>query len=221
MLKTLSALTGLLAVLCGVSCQVENRFFRDRLHDGLEVLPISVATGVGVYGGFRITPFFGTGLGVAQTYRAGWSDGVIGEWEELNAGWVVAAMRDGPRVDRDGSGENLRFSYPVQDSERHIGGAGNFLFFIPFRFGDKSMFRQDETPAFEPVSLLDVEVNLFLGVGGVRLGLSPLQFGDWVVGWFGWDPAGDDSVEVQPDPAPVPKTPSPGSQNRAGGQASR
>ncbi|MEQ8763196.1 MAG: hypothetical protein RL885_04665 [Planctomycetota bacterium] len=199
-------LSASILLLVTVSCQVESRFFQDRLHDSIEILPISVATGVGLYGGVRVTPFFGTGVGVAQTYRAGWSDGVMGEWEELSAGWLLASMRHGPR--RPAAYQQASLSdLPVGDADpdTRAHGAGNFMFFIPFRFGDKSMFGHEETPAYRDIELLDIELNLFVGIGGLRLGLSPLQFGDWVVGWFGWDPAGDDELgsEAAGKPAPI------------------
>ncbi len=70
------------------------------------------------------------------------------------------------------------------------------------------------------------EADLFLGIVGLRIGVRPLEFGDFLAGIVGFDPAGDDIEETTfneprdvplpaakqppaPPPAPAPLAPEP------------
>ncbi|MBL8768898.1 MAG: hypothetical protein JNL94_16115, partial [Planctomycetes bacterium] len=51
------------------------------------------------------------------------------------------------------------------------------------------------------------EIGAFAGVIGVRVGISPLQFLDFVAGLTTWDPVGDDFQKLRvrwPDPGSPP-----------------
>lgn len=55
-----------------------------------------------------------------------------------------------------------------------------------------------------PWRLADVEVGVFAGFFGLRVGFSPGELIDFLAGWVGLDPAGDDAgPEPAPDDAPV------------------
>ena len=51
------------------------------------------------------------------------------------------------------------------------------------------------------VNGFDLEAGLFLGIIGCRVGFSPGQFADFLLGWFGLDIAGDDTKVPDPEPA--------------------
>ena len=48
-------------------------------------------------------------------------------------------------------------------------------------------------------SLIELDVHLF--VVGTRVGVSPMEIFDWVLGWFTLDPVGDDQSAVSAEEA--------------------
>lgn len=178
------ACTALALGLLGLSaCQTSGRdifgnsYLEDRLNDTIDIVPVSFSGGEGIYVGARVTAFFGTGIGWAQTERFGWSrrTPVEGEskqeslegyvsWPEEVWGGVLAWQR----------------------SDDPAPGAGNTAFFIPM----------SNTPApsdtLDLGSLLDVEADVHLWLIGMRIAIAPVQFADWLLGWANIDFLNDD-----------------------------
>ena len=154
-----------------------NSYLEDRLNDTLDIVPVSFSAGRGIYAGARVSAFFGSGIGWAETERFGWSrrTPVEGEskqeslegyvsWPEEAWGAVLAWQRtDDPAP-----------------------GAGNTVFFIPMR--------NTPTPSdtLDTGSLLDVEADLHLWLVGVRVAVAPVQFADWLLGFGNVDFLNDD-----------------------------
>jgi len=160
------------------SCRTSTRgYFEDRLHDTLDWIPCSVAAGPGFYVGARATSFLGTGVGYAETNRAGlhrrsaWPEDPFElvnarTWSEKEKGLVILWTRDGDP--KPGAG-NLLIP-PVVDEKNDFG----FRAFI------------------DPGSLLDAEVEAHIIYLGIRIGASPIQIIDWLLGWATLDFLGDD-----------------------------
>lgn len=153
-------------------------YIADRGRDTLDMIPFSVSTGPGLYGGARATQFLGSGLGYAETVRTGWgrrSDGSDGplpdslvspdsEWQEKTWGWGLMWERDNdPKP-----------------------AAGNMFFFVPF------VDPNSPDAALDMSTLLDFEASIHAGLFGVRAGFSPMQFADWLAGWGNVDFLDDD-----------------------------
>jgi hypothetical protein len=175
------------------ACRTTARgYFEDRLHDTADILPFSVGSGPGFHVGARATAFLGTGVGYAETSRWGWGHrpadaedpaSLAGSrsWHETEKGFVVYWVRDGDPPP----------------------GAGNAGFILPIREDERGMSLH-----LEPGSALDAEVDVHLGYVGFRIGLSPIQLIDWLLGWFTLDFARDDlngRLEGETVPAKTPE----------------
>src|SRR5262245_6103718 len=166
----------LLTALAGCRTSASG-YFDDRLRDTIDILPVSVASGPGFYVGARLTAFLGTGIGYAETSRAGsyrrpaWPEEAselvnFRQWHEHEKGLVVLWTRDADPT--PGAGNIVVL--PVVDEQDDF----RFRFFL------------------EPGSALDVEAEVHLFYFGFRIGVSPVQLLEWLVGWFTLDPLGDD-----------------------------
>lgn len=167
-------------------------YFADRLNDTIDMIPFSIASGPGLYFGARATALAGVAVGYAETTRAGWRrrptwtahpDELAGfrVWSETAKGLTLVWDRtnDPP----PGAG-NLG---PVP--ARTLGG--------PWAY----------SLGLDPGTALDAELEAHLGYVGLRIGASPLQAIDWLLGWFLLDAAGDDlhrRLEGKTFPAPPP-----------------
>lgn len=153
-------------------------YFADRLNDTIDMIPLNVAAGPGFYIGARATAFAGVGIGYDEAHRAGWhhrtSDAKeasdlrgFKSWHEREMGLVVLWSRTD---DPSGGAGNVGFVVPVQDRE------------FPFKF----------RPHLDAGSALDAEVTIHLGIVGFRIGASPIQAIDWLLGWTTLDVLNDD-----------------------------
>ena len=175
------ACTVLLTGLAGCE-STTGRYLEDRGRDLMDVIPISVSTGLGAYLGGRATEFAGTGFGWAETERLGWVrrkqiegeplESALGgylEWPETvwGAGLVWERTDDPPP------------------------GAGNWGFFVPIR----------NLPAprwtYDPGSALDIEADAHLGILGMRIAVSPVQFVDFLVSFSNYDLLNDDMNRIE------------------------
>ena len=182
-MKRIACFALALALTALTSCQTsgrgltENSFLEDRLNDTIDILPISFSAGEGIYAGVRITSFFGTGIGYAETERFGWARRTPVEGEAPEE-----SLRGYVEWPEETYGAVLFW----QRSDDPAPGAGNNAFFIPMR----------NTPSpsdtIDLGSLLDVEADLHLWLIGARIAISPVEFADWLVGWGGIDFLHDD-----------------------------
>jgi hypothetical protein len=209
-----AVLLGALAILPLTSCRTSlGGYLEDRGNDTLDMFPFSVATGPGLYAGARATAFFGTALGYESTRRHGWRrsnwlDRKSAEalerptsWDENSHGFVIFWGRTDDRRPKDKEKMYL----------------GNSLLLVPLSYGsivkrkvggEQAQYFgvQDVKVDIDLGTCLDCEVELHLGYFGFRLGLSPVQFADWLTSWFEVDFARDDrNLRYPPeDPASRP-----------------
>lgn len=176
--STIAALS--LMIACALpSCKTTTGgYFSDRLNDTIDMIPFNVAAGPGFYIGARATAFAGVGIGYDETHRAGWhhrtSDAKdpadlkgFKSWHEKEVGVVALWTRTS---DPDGGAGNVGFVVPTRCEE------------FPWKF----------RPHLEAGSALDAEVTIHLGIVGFRIGASPIQAIDWLLGWTTLDVLNDD-----------------------------
>ncbi|MBI3819517.1 MAG: hypothetical protein HY286_12550 [Planctomycetes bacterium] len=165
-------------------------YLEDRVNDTLDVVPITVSFGPGLFAGVQATPFFGTGFGVAKEWlRFGWL-----KTKSYNAETRLDLQRMFLASSGFTGGTLLAWAHVVEVANAAADGgttsalnAGNSLLFIPmipFHLGDH--------PYFDAVSSLNIEVDLHVAIIGVHVGISPVNAVDWLLGWFSIDFAGDD-----------------------------
>lgn len=161
------------AVLGGCA-QLEGQpsYLEARLNDLADAVPFSLAGGPGVLASVRM-PFFSDGIGLTKgVKRFGWpgrrtSRIRIGDWGEWEFGGLIGAVRSSSAVGYD-------------------------VVYVPF-----GPYRGEHSRGgVEWPALLDVEGTAHFGLLGVRAGVSPIQVVDFVLGWFGIDLVGDDSIAV-------------------------
>lgn len=190
----------LVALLALTACQTTlGGYLEDRAHDTLDVFPMSVGTGPGLYAGVRVTAFFGTAIGLESTHRHGWRRANWnsrntyeelarpGSWDESAHGLLLFWGRSNDRRPKD--------------KEKYY--LGNALFVIPLDYGTvvkrsssgekpTGFTLQDVQFDVDLGTSLDCEAEIHLGYVGLRFGLSPVQLADWLAGWFQVDFADDD-----------------------------
>ncbi|MBI3818937.1 MAG: hypothetical protein HY286_09635 [Planctomycetes bacterium] len=177
--KLLKSLLLLIPASFFTSCKTTTGgYFQDRLNDFIDIVPFDVAAGPGFYVGARGTAFAGVGIGYDKVRRAGWHHRTANateasdlrgfkSWRETEAGLVVLWTR----------------------SDDPTKGAGNVGFIVPVQPEKTPLsFR----PGLELGSALDAEVTIHLGFVGLRIGASPLQAIDWLLGWTTLDILNDD-----------------------------
>ena len=75
---------------------------------------------------------------------------------------------------------------------------GNMFFFIPIPL-EAGGFEDTHLPPWH--AWADIEADFFLGIAGIRLGVSPDQVVDFLAGIFGFDLFGDD-IQAPEEPEP-------------------
>lgn len=191
------------------------QYGKARALDLLDVAPISLAGGYGISVQFRITPFYGQGIGYTNNWRVGSGEQRFGPlWYEKERGipivgyyrfqsyqGVESRIPGGDPHYFDETSRyraNLLRIFPGMSREGRIW----WPFIPPYHL--KAEF---EWPTWSLWSLLNVEAGVFAGVVGVRAGVSPLQVVDFVLGIFTLDFANDDPrtlAPLWPDPAAAP-----------------
>ncbi|MBI3818671.1 MAG: hypothetical protein HY286_08280 [Planctomycetes bacterium] len=185
-------------LLLFVSCarSTTGGYWADRLNDTVDMIPLSVSVGPGLYAGVQVTSFFGTGVGYAEeTSRVGWfptksynadaRGGLVrfGRLEGWQCGFVFACMGMGLSSDSnamiDASTGNTFFFFPV----------------VPVHCGGDIYY--------DAVSVLNISANVHIGIVGIHAGISPVNVVDWLLGWFTIDIAGDDMNARFPEPVPA------------------
>lgn len=184
----------LLLALSPSACQTSTgKYLHHRLSDTLDVVPVSVAWGPGLYASARATRYFGTAIGIEETSRFGWFRQQHVEPED-------SAARAGTFRSSDEGALGI-----LVDWERWGGTPpreGNVLFVVPKEpkgFGESALGSGD---------LLDLELELHVALVGLRAGVSPVQLADWLLGWFTVDVLNDDrsaspEARTRPESAPM------------------
>ena len=178
-------------------------YFQARGMDLWDTFPISFAAGYGLMLEARATPYAGVGLGYTKNWRFGLAPQRWGPiWWERSRGIPIY--------------EYYRYM-DYRDEDQRWEGGDPFWWDEDYRYRANSWviipgFSQ-QGEAFFPIippyylkepwifpnwslwTLFDVEASVFVGVVGVRVGVSPLQLLDFIAGLITWDPAWDDPFE--------------------------
>ena len=192
-----SLATVALAALCA-SCG----YVRDRWNDTLDVLPLSVTFGPGLYASANVTQYCGSGVGFYTGDAAGWfpTEG--------------PAAREPEHLERFQAGPHMGLGVVLGDL--HMPDPGRMdEYGILYLFIPKPRKGADGRYPFAPASRLDVTVRAHLALVGARVTFSPGNLVDWALGWFGLDIADDDArawptsrdrgnAEPGPQPHPSP-----------------
>jgi len=178
------------------SCASFGNYLAARVRDTVDVVPVSVAQGAGLLARIRVTNWFDFGIGRASSSRAGWrrrGPSAETRWDErVHGGLVPWLGEEGWEFGWHEETKAIPFLYSLTEYERSDGEtrqAGTLFTVTPYR--EQASLA---SPRTEVGSAFDVEAEVFLGIVGIRVAISPTQLFDWAVGWFGFDPLGDDEV---------------------------
>lgn len=228
--------TALLATL-GCSTNI-GRYGESRALDFLDIVPVSVAGGLGAMAQVRATPFVGLGLGYANVVRLGSDEQRFGPiWTEKERGipvivyyrvqtyedrkrrfsggdpiwwdetyrsrgnsWIIL-----PGFPRDGE-YLVPLPGPFDPPERHLWTIDPWLPYVP----PYAIRAPWHFPDWAWWNFLNVEAGVVAGPVGVRVGISPIQALDFVLGIFLVDFVLDDPRTfpiLWPDPDAAPSFP--------------
>lgn len=178
-----------LCLACLPGCGVVGDYLLDRSGDFSQIVRVEVGwPAVGIH--VDATPLASTGL---DLWLAGPPyGGVAGNYQTRRpeqgsfVGYSVVIFHArglDPEPDLRDPDDLEGFSPPYSAAITHIPHLG-------YTFDDRP-----NSERLELIHWLDVEVDAALGVG-VRTRVSPGQLLDFVLGWFGLDPGGDDRVSL-------------------------
>ena len=197
-------------------------YVHDRAMDLADCFKVNAGVGVGLALDLKLTDYVSPGVGIASyTWNAGWDDRrVHGVWIEsdvINTPRIAYEVLFTDYDDSPNSGgdtESLVLDLALSSlnlpNERWlvVGREVSVEFFSLFNFenADDRQIRTTITgrlvdPA-EEARIVDkdvwqrgfVEIGVTAGLVHARAGFNPLQFVDFLLGWFSLDVAGDDRV---------------------------
>ena len=187
-------------------CASAGAYWKSRALDLWDIMPMAVQLDVGMAVSARVTPFAQTGFGfygIDADSANSWGMG-LGRWgrawKEQAVHVLIGSIEYQEIEDMMWPGGPDR-PYRRTDEGRFARRSGNFLVVLPLAgLHDPPVWVWADFPPW--YGLLDCELELFLGLGGVRLGLAPLQLPDFLLGFLGIDFVGDDipAEEVPPGP---------------------
>ncbi len=173
----------LLTMLC--SCQTA--YMQNRKNDMLDCIKFSYGSPVGLHAGVKVTDFATLKLGYSTGIRKGYTGRHAGMWDETEVGLPLILgdrdIRSGGAVATvmghtpDELEELTMFTVATKNDCWLNGGKGA----CEFRLRHWA-------------NLFDIELGGTLLMISGRIGLSPGQFLDFLCGFIGLDPAGDDTV---------------------------
>ena len=221
------------AILLGCAgCRSPGDWWRARGLDLWDCVPTAVMrdTELGFSISARVTPFVQTSLGAyGLNDKDGNSSGMaLGRWgprwkESAIHVLIVSMERQellvGGRWTR---GPDRRYRYNKEGPL--VRQSGNLLVIIPIAGVDHHTFEPQLARLPDWYSLPDSDVALFLGWFGLRIGIAPAQFVDFLCGLVNLDPLRDDAPPSDPernaDPSgdePMPSSPQPEPRGHAEG----
>jgi hypothetical protein len=213
-----------LAVLPVILATSGCTYARARGLDLLDVASIGVGYGEGLNVHVQASELVHASLGGSQAAMYGTRGRFVGHWNEANLGWPVTFLlfgrsEHGPQRDETATGLLLlTFLVPFHDWEEvSFRGPGavappphaqqtHFCMINPLfhRYVHQPLFRgpraKEKIGPYRPSG--EVSVSFMIVMVGARVAVNPVQLGDFLVGIFGLDPAGDD-----PDPQDTRRRP--------------
>lgn len=153
-------------------------YVRARGNDLGDVFRLEGAFGPGLQVDAGIGEIVHLGLGSFMGQRSGWQYGHMFSGEVLEH-YLPGSLIESVRV-RGYEGMHLVSWWYEQPPQHQC-----FLLF-PYGIGDSTARRED-------VHVFDIEAGIHLVAFGVRAGISPGELLDFVLGFWGFDLAGDDS----------------------------
>ena len=200
---SLFAAVALPLALALASCASVGHYFAARVRDTMDVVPFSIGEGPGLLARVRVTNWLDFGAGAASSTRAGWRRRVPSaetRWDErMQAGWVPWLGEEGLEFSWREETKAIPFIESLTEYARSDGEprqAGTLFTVVPYR--EQASLA---SPRTEVGSAYDVEAEVHFVFIGVRAAFSPTQLFDWAVGWFGFDPLGDDGEPICEPPS--------------------
>jgi hypothetical protein len=190
-------------------------YFEARGLDLYDSFPASVAYGYGLTLEARVTQFAGFGLGWDENWRYGMDDHRYGpHWWEKERGipfWRYYRYQDYLEDETRWAGGDRRWwpethrlratsliLFPGMSRQGEIADVQTYYtnvpLYIPYPY---TLHVPWEWPQWNAWDVANCELGLFLAVGGIRIGVSPLQFLDFTLGLFTVDWAKDDPKDVR------------------------
>lgn len=186
-MRGVRAVAALLPLLFA-GCAPALSYAEDRLLDLADPVKLGLGYGVGLNLSLEPTELLRAGIGVSNEVRAGWEGRVLGSWAETEWGVLLAYAHYRGRLPRTPDGEEILG--PADGSAEW-----ELVVVTPLwgRLPDAAAWApagvRKGTP---PVRWLDVEAAATLLVPSVRIGFSPGEVADLLVGFLALDLADDD-----------------------------
>lgn len=189
-------------------------YAKSRGLDLMDAVPISAGAGLGLLAEVRATPYVGLGLGYANSWRVGTDEQRLGPlWWEKERGipvWRYYRHQNYLEETSRWSGGHLRFREERRNRAASLivapGMVREGLVWFPI-YPPYMITKHWEWPNWSGWDLLNVEAGVFLGVVGIRVGVSPFQLIDFILGLATIDLAEDDVRDEPlrwPDPGAGP-----------------
>jgi len=180
----------------------------------MDSIPLSAGAGLGLSAEVRATPYAGLGIGYANDWRFGTDEQRLGPvWYEQERGipiWRYYRHQNYLEETDRWSGGHERFRVDRRNRAASLivapGMVRDGLVWFPI-YPPYMITKHWEWPNWSAWDLLNVEAGVFLGVVGVRVGVSPFQLIDFILGLATIDLADDDirTDYIQwPDPGATP-----------------
>lgn len=191
-----------LALLAGPGCQAVGQYFANRARDLGECVRVQVGGGIGIGGGVHAAGIAELGLGggvLLPSYGVGWAYG-----DGYAFGLGSKDLRQGqadynlypPFSMMLAGAPALHYESPEWMSDSVLNRGHSCFGLLPCCFNGpmlkRAPFHRANLGPKGQIHNWDVEVSAYAGVVGVRVGVSPGEILDFLLGWFGIDIAGDD-----------------------------
>ncbi|MCI0342602.1 MAG: hypothetical protein L0216_15920 [Planctomycetales bacterium] len=193
----------ILSLAAAPGCAELGNYFKNRARDFGEIFRLQVGLGVGLGASARLAGVADVGVG------GGFADHRMGVGWVYGSGYAFSRERlaDGEvffpfTMLGDGEGGTLGRGWHSSSEATESGKAARrhvCYLALPGLFAhepDGPLLwtpRGVEDHPWSHVHALDIEAGLYLGFVVVRAGVSPGEFLDFLLGWFGLDIAGDDT----------------------------
>ena len=162
-------LVAILFVLAGVGCCGPAIYLKQRARDAVGPFRADISVGKGLHANVNATRFLALGAGKCDVRRIGGRRGQWGVWDEQRSDLNLLVPIFGKTTISSVDSGNVERTQPI-----------DWHGISPLTVNDGTRGK------------LEVSGNLHVLVAGAELGLDFGEMGDFLLGWFGLDPADDD-----------------------------